>query len=155
VRLPRFRFSVWRMMVAVAVLASILGGVRLYQIRLDHLRAADSFAKELEHANPFQTGDEEVVYSHSTLAFKIGPDWQVVGWAPLDHPPQFNVPFYGPWNAGVEGLPNDQQDYIRDRLRRDRELIAYNTAMRDKHTRAANMPWLWVSPDPPPPFEWP
>ena len=151
--MPRHQFPLRSLLSTVAIVALFLGAVRLYQIRDHHLREATRHADEQRSADLFggEPAVEETWYYNGKNIYKVSRSGQVLAWfGPLD-PPIRDEEY--PWNEGLTGLPQDDRDWIRNRIRHRIALFAYHGAMREKHAHAANRPWESIPPDPLPPSE--
>jgi hypothetical protein len=112
-RLPRLRFSVRRMMVAVAVVALLIYGNGVRQHRLSLAALCESADRGVRHTGASYRLEDEIE-TLRTVAF---------------------------------GTPARTPAEIEGRRRRSAHWIA----LKQKYDRAALIPWLPVSPDPPEP----
>jgi len=150
---PRLQFPLRSLLSAIALAALFLGAVRLYQVRDYHLREAARYADEQRSADLFvgEPTVEETEYYTGRNVYKISRSGRVLAWFGPLGPPIRDEEY--PWNEGLTGLPQDDRDFIRNRIRYRFALVAYHGAMRAKHARAAVRPWESISPDPIPPPE--
>lgn len=120
-RLPRVRFTVRRLMVAVAVAAVLMGLVAQGLRRASLLRLADYHARE---ARRYRT----IVVSSASVAAD-----------------------YRAGRPGLEGDYEAGARLYSDQVRWFGPLADHHEALRGKYERAARRPWLPVEPDLPPP----
>jgi len=131
---PRVRFTVRRLMIAVAIVALILGAEltrrRSAQFRLlarSYASAAEFDGLILEGGTTtFRLEDGQIREVHGSSSIRI----------PTDE------------GGLVESAIDPTPGYDEDRLRRRAE---YHDFLRRKYDRAARYPWLPVAPDPPEP----
>lgn len=156
-RLPRFRLRT--MMVAVAVLALVLGGI-LWIDRLRRFSAYDNFvarAYELEARN----------HSVSVKFYNILAEQRRRPEIRLSHGYQDTALFSNDWggrltiarqdewwpHASRNYSPDPEQDEadLRALAVREQNRSAYFARLGANYRRAARYPWLPIKPDPPPP----
>ena len=141
-RLPRLRFSVKRLMVAIAALALVLGcsieAVRLKRWRDVALKRAQVHA-QLEQLNR----DLE----RSALEMVKTYEWSAV------RDPVFSQRLEQWARKWAEFVAQQKAGAAqeRDRAAKYAEAAAYHAALRGKYLRAAAQPWRAVEADPPPP----
>ncbi len=133
-RLPRPRFTVRRMMIAVAVVALLVGS-EMTRRRWAYFRAIAHSYAGAEEFDRFLLGggtaivrmeDGQVSEIHGPLSFRSGAE--------------------GGGSIEVTGDPSPGYDAESLRRRAD-----YHAQLRRKYERAARYPWLAVVPDPPKP----
>ena len=130
--MPRFRFTVRRMMVAVAVIGVALSFVVLY----DQSRRRMAM--------------ESRAYWHKDQAYKLWVYYLAAyqtryGGVGLNCPPGDSPDFGGSarWQAVVAGMPPAERTFVHRLTLRH----AYHKEMREKWGRAARSPWSRVPPD--------
>jgi hypothetical protein len=119
-RIPRLRFTLRRMTLAVAVLALILGGLRIVWLRDRYRRAAASYAATENLQRGFLRFAEGDAEAEEDLAIAFG--------------------------YKISGEDKEQQ---ATEIRVMRRKADYLEMMRRKYERAAARPWMPVDPDPP------
>jgi hypothetical protein len=133
--MPRPRFTIRRMMVAVAVVGASLGFIQLRRLAKNHdVRAAHHARQEAALRACLDTVREEVDDGGYRLTFDEGTVFAsgVTSKAPLP----FGLP-----GRGVEGAYRTRDGWSR--------LAAWRGELRRKYERLARYPWLPVAPDPP------
>jgi hypothetical protein len=129
-RLPRVRFTVRRMMIAVAILCVPLCGVQIASRRDWYLRNAASAAKDARYFA------READQSQERLEYRRWRDSIM----PTD------VPFTMTPAAYAESIRNWELEIEENRAK-----AAYWESLRLKYENAARYPWLPVEPDLPEP----
>jgi hypothetical protein len=121
-RIPRMRYTMKRMMLAVAVLALIMGGLRIVWLRDGYRKAAAYYASLEKLHRESRRFVEDGGRAEEELALAFGEK--------------------------VSGEDKKQQS---TEVRGWQRLSDYCAALRRKYERAAARPWIPVDPDPPPP----
>ncbi len=131
---PRVRFTVRRMMVAVAIAAVATGCVTFWKRSTDFHRLADQYG---------QLESDESAWLSSILEHQEWTKKHGRAGIPFDLPP---VPPSELLKSDAEIIAE-----IDDEAKRRREKIEWYRPRRLKYERAARYPWLPVAPDPPEP----
>jgi len=151
-RLPRVRFTVRRMMVAVAMVGMVLGIVQFVQRRDAFREKAAEHARLLQKSDPFGEVPEAEVYFSSIGTgkwFQIDRDGVVRSWC---HGVAWATPSEEEaWVKGTAGLSDYELKGLDYQRRSTRAAMSYHEALKAKYERAARYPWLSVAPDPPAP----
>lgn len=142
-QLPRTRFTIRTLMVAVAISGTILGvGIGLVHMRnrsaYYQSRAADSATKETLYANHVRqlettaADSDRVAGEYSREAKKrSGPERIfLIASRPLFH---------------------GSTETAKKNAEKCKRIVEYYSMLKTKYQAAASRPWLSVSPDPPPP----
>jgi hypothetical protein len=124
-RLRRMRFTMRRMLIAVASMALLMGGLRLVCLRSVYREAA------LAH-----TAYENLARTLQEVAENEGKNER-----------ELQIAF------GVEVEPESEAVKARRAAdaRVNRKTAEYHAALKQKYERAASRPWVLLPPDPPPP----
>lgn len=124
-RLPRVRFTLRGMLIAVAGIALAMGGLRLLWLRNVHRNAAQAHAAYENLARTLQRTVEDERKAEREL--KIG--------------------------FGMKVEP--ESDAVKAKRAADAKVnqktAEYHAALKYKYERAAGRPWVRIAPDPPPP----
>ena len=142
-RLPRFQFTIRRMMVLVAVVALLVGVDRLSRRSLRYRKMANQFAKFETTCRKLQTISHEMYLWHAEHVRR-----GVEGWGFDDDRHR----------ASVEAQTRDGVDarYCRQKAAAWAVKADWSSQLRRQHERAASYPWELLSPAPPlPPVEFP
>lgn len=151
-KLPRVRFTLRRMMVAVAVVGVAVGSgltvARLKQLRDEYRRKSAYHAQEMEQWD-LSGGN---FYDGSNV-YRLGSDGRILRWYPLPNPPvgMMMIPDDGPWVEGTGGLPEEVRKEVTRRILAFRASAEYHATLHRKYERAAASPWLGINRDPPEP----
>jgi hypothetical protein len=133
--LPRFRFTIRWMMVAVAIVGLAMGIVQFRRIAAAHVMRAESHAQqEAVICERLATVSEEFLDDQYHLTSVTS------GTTTSDRPNVFGFV--------TSGFP----DGFRT-LEGWRDLAKWHNALNQKYARSARYPWLPVAPDPPEPPE--
>ncbi len=145
-RVPGVRFTVRRLMVAVAVLAVALGTERLL-IRWTHFRASAQRSAVNHRAEVM--GWESCAKLSDEGVTSLTPTWR--GDRTRGEVLHFNhfVPRARPTDAGQAAAFDRECAAIAAKCR---AMARYHDGLRRKWERAASRPWESISPDPPPPL---
>jgi hypothetical protein len=155
-RLPRFRLQT--MMVAVAVVALVLGGV-LWTDRLRRRSAYYDFvakAYELEAKNhgSFIKFYRELAEQRRRPEIHFGQDYQDAQFFTNDYGGRLTVARQDEWWPYATRIRNPDPERDEADLRalavREQNRSVYFARLGAKYRRAARSPWLPVKPDPPP-----
>jgi hypothetical protein len=125
VRLPRVRFTVRGMMIAVASVALFMGGLRLLWVRSVYRKAAIAHAAYENLARTLQTMVENEGENERELLAAFG----------MKVEPE------------SEAVKAKRSADARVNLR----AAEYHAALKHKYEKAASRPWAPIAPDPPPP----
>jgi hypothetical protein len=155
--LPRFRLQT--MMVAVAVVALVLGGI-LWTDRLRRQSAYYDFvakAYELEAKNhgSFIKFYRELAEERRRPEIHFGQGYQHAPFLTNDYGGRLTVPRQDEWwpydTRPYDPDPERDQVNLRALAVREQNRSGYFARLGAKYRRAARYPWLPVKPDPPPP----
>jgi hypothetical protein len=140
--LPRFRFSVRRMMVAVAVVAIVMGADNMRRRRdrwrelgFRHQMGENSNLRLAKAHSETAAQDEAGAESHRAAAAAAHVDRTV------------NEEMHSGFAAAFAAQAAKERDGERKHL----TLASFHGELRRKYERAARYPWLPVAPDPPEP----
>ena len=148
-RVPRVRFTVGRMMIAVAIVALILGAVVLVERRRDRFRRlAHQYSLEDQATmGPIITRADALRDPLLATKMRDARDRFRRGSVPLitkddiSHDPSMAI-----IKKYVDAMDLDRRDiYYRGRC------SYYYLLLKEKYQYAQRYPWLPVAPDPPPP----
>ena len=124
-RLPRVRFTVRGMLIAVASIALLMGGLRLVWLRSVYRKAALAHAAYENLARTLQSMVENDGKDERELAIAIG----------------------------MKVAP--ESEAVRAKRAADasvnQKTAEYHATLKQKYERAASRPWVALAPDPPPP----
>jgi hypothetical protein len=124
-RLPRVRFTIRRIMIVVASVALLMGGLRLLWLRSAYRKAALAHAAYENLARTLQRMVENEGKDERELEIAFG--------------------------MKVEPEPEPVKATRAADARVNRKTAEYHAALRQKYERAAARPWAPIAPDPPPP----
>ena len=158
-RLPRVRFTVRRMMVAVAVVALSLGG----WLWLGEMRRRSAYYSALADAYALEAENHTGLISYYLRRAQEHPgskagrhyyaDFQLVT---SNHGVKLTL---GRRTDGPQAIPRlidpNPERYakaMRATSERERTRADYFSRLKAKYRRAAVRPWITASPDPPPPM---
>jgi len=122
-RLPRVQFTINRVMLAVAVVALIIGGSRIVLLRDSYQKAAAHFAITENLYRSLQRFAVEQGTAEEELALAFG-----------------------------EKVSVENRKQRAAEVRAFQQQIEYYAALRRKYQRSAARPWVPVDPDPNPPI---
>jgi tetratricopeptide (TPR) repeat protein len=156
-RWPRPRFTVRRIMVAVAVLALFLGGslevIRLKRFRDECLKRAATHAESERYSLEMEQHDrqwaERIEGSFGTTQRFLASLEGTLSRASARLKPTI-VDQQKRFTEAAEQEKRDAAKWRGDATR-DAESAAYHGALKRKYLRAAARPWWPIEPDPPPP----
>lgn len=142
-RLPRVRFTVRRLMIAVAIAGVIMGVTRLTANarRLRARAAGYAIRAATERETNWGMASDEAQLARAVDRVKVHKTRMEAG--SLDQDPSDQ--------RAVLELMEESVARRRRRIARHHGRLAYFLAMRAKYERAARYPWLSVEPDPPEP----
>jgi hypothetical protein len=134
-RMPRVRFTVRRLIVAIAVIAILLG-VGLQIRRTIHLsRRSAGFARRA------------VMYAEDESVWrKAVRDW-------IEHAERYRKLADQPDQRSDAPMWRKRAEYCAETVEQIKALVDFNASMKAKYNAAARRPWLDLEPDPPRP-EW-
>lgn len=121
-RIHRVRFTLQRMVLAVAVLALIIGALRIVWLRNGYQKAAVYYAAMEKLQRDLQRFGEEDARAEEELALAFG-----------------------------QKVSGEQKEQQATEARGMQRLADWYAELKRKYERAAARPWLPVDPDPPPP----
>src|SRR5262245_30870332 len=142
-RIPRIRFTVGRLMVLVALVGVVLGGVRARQHYVRCMKIAEAHEasarldRELERINVHLTETDRVLIESAREIARID-DRLMKSLSDIN------------WQDYLRELEEGAEAH-RGRLALVRARSAYKRRMREKYRRAAYRFWERIAPDPPPP----
>src|SRR5271166_3056724 len=147
----RFRFTVRRMMFAVALIAVLLG-VGIEAVRLKRYRdrcvakASEHSSWELFYSNLEKSGRNMAELQESFLANT--QRFQELSSRAKQTPDSKEIA-----EKILEDVETARRSALeqRDRLLKFADYAAYHAALKQKYLRASDRPWQSVEPDPPPP----
>jgi hypothetical protein len=124
-RLPRVRFTMRGMLIAVASVALLMGGMRLLWLRSVYRKAA------LAHAT-----DENLARTLQRMVKNEGKDER-----------ELEIAF------GIKVQPESEAVTAKRAAdtRVNQKTAEYHAALKQKYEKAASRPWVPIAPDPPPP----